>query len=374
MAENDENDRPAASGPSGEGEKGATPEGVKDPHTSPANPDNRIELERMSADREAMVDTVRHPPTPPADQAGEGAPLNQPPPRARKQVRTRAGQQVVEVQSTGHSWDGIEEYDNPLPRWWLWTFYATCVWALVYTFFYPAWPLVSGATQGLLGTSNRAQVAAEIERFNTANGPIEERLVQAALTDIAADPELANYTQNAGGAVFRTWCAQCHGSGAAGARGYPNLLDNVWLWGGTIEDIHTTILHGIRSPDDADTRYSEMPRFGRDELLDDTQISQVANYVLALSDQSHDAAAAAEGQVVFEEQCVACHMEDGTGDRFQGAPNLTDAIWLYGGDLESVTRIVHDGPFGVMPAWTNRLSEAEIRAVASYVHSLGGGE
>lgn len=378
MAENDEHDSAAdPSRPGGERPAPGT-EAVKDPHTSPANPENRIELERMAADREAMADIVRHPLTPPADQAAEGPPLNQPPAsargRARKQVRTRAGQEVVEVQSTGHSWDGIEEYDNPLPRWWLWTFYATCVWAFFYTIAYPAWPLVSGATQGVLGTSNRAQVAAEIERFNAANGPIEERLTQVALTEIAADPELANYTQNAGSAIFRTWCAQCHGSGAAGARGYPNLLDNDWLWGGTIEDIHTTLLHGIRSPEDPDTRYSEMPRFGRDELLDDTQITQVANYVLSLSDQPHDAAAAAEGGVVFAEQCTACHLEDGSGDRMQGAPDLTDAVWLYGGDLESLTRIIHEGPFGVMPAWSTRLSEAEVRAVAAYVHGLGGGE
>ena len=367
MAGKDEDDRPADKRPT-------------DEHTSPANPDNRIGLERMSADREAMADNVEHPPEPPADQVGEGPPLNQPPrararaSRPRKQVRTRAGQEVVEVQSTGHSWDGIEEYDNPLPRWWLWTFYACCAWALVYSIAYPAWPLVSGATRGLLAQSYRADVAAEIERFNTANAPIEERLTQVALTDIASDPDLVNYSQNAGGAIFRTWCAQCHGSGAAGAKGYPNLLDNDWLWGGTIEDIHTTLLHGIRSPEDDETRYSEMPRFGRDDLLTDAEITQVANHVLAISGQPHDKALAAEGETIFAEQCTACHGEDGTGDRAQGAPNLTDAVWLYGGDLQSITKIVHDGPFGVMPAWSRRLTEAEIRAVASYVHGLGGGE
>lgn len=348
-----------------------------DEHTSPANPDNRIELERMSADREAMADTLRHPPTPPADQADEGPALNRPPPRAaRKPARGRgAGRKMVsEVASTGHSWDGIEEYDNPLPRWWLWTFYATIVWAVGYTIAYPAWPLVTGATRGVLGTTVRGEVAAEIARFNAQNAPVEERLTQVALADIPQDPELLNYSVNAGGAIFRTWCAQCHGSGAAGAKGYPNLLDNDWLWGGTIEDIHQTVTHGIRSPEDGDTRYSEMPRFGRDELLDNAQIAQVANYVLSLSGEAPDPAAAEAGAAIFAEQCVACHGEDGTGDRAQGAPNLADAVWLYGGDLGSVEKVIHDGPFGVMPEWSTRLSEAQVRAVATYVHGLGGGE
>ena len=155
---------------------------------------------------------------------------------------------------------------------------------------------------------------------------------------------------------------------------YPSLLDNDWLWGGTLDDVYTTVQHGIRDPKDGDTRYSEMPRFGTDDMLDNAQIGQVVNYVLSLSDQPHDAAAAAEGATVYADNCVSCHAEDGTGDRAQGAPNLTDAVWLYGSDPATITRIVHDGPFGVMPAWSGRLSEADIRAVAAYVHSLGGGE
>ncbi|MTH77402.1 cytochrome-c oxidase, cbb3-type subunit III [Paracoccus aestuariivivens] len=281
---------------------------------------------------------------------------------------------VVEVPSTGHSWDGIEEYDNPLPRWWLWTFYATVVWAVIYMLLYPAIPLVTRATQGLLGTNNRAEVAADIQRFAEANAPVQAKLVDTPLDQIAADPELANYTANAGGAIFRTWCAQCHGSGAGGATGYPSLLDNDWLWGGTLEDVYTTVQHGIRDPKDGDTRYSEMPRFGTDALLDRTQISQVVNHVLELAGKPHDPALAVEGVQVFADNCASCHGEDATGDRAQGAPNLTDAVWLYGSDPATITRIVHDGPFGVMPAWSGRLSEADIRAVATYVHGLGGGE
>ncbi len=279
-----------------------------------------------------------------------------------------------EVGTTGHSWDGIEELNNPLPRWWLWTFYATIIWALIYTIAYPAWPGLSRATSGLLGYSTRAEVAAEIARVEAAHAPIEARLASADLTAIASDPDLASYAQNAGGAIFRTWCAQCHGSGAAGARGYPNLLDNDWLWGGSIEEIHTTITHGVRNSDDPDARYSQMPRFGADGILEPAQIEAVVQHVLAISGQEHDAALAREGATVFAENCAVCHMEDGTGDRTQGAPNLTDAIWLYGGDIASLTETVTNARFGVMPNWNARLSEAEIRAVAFYVHGLGGGE
>lgn len=279
-----------------------------------------------------------------------------------------------EVQTTGHEWDGIKEYNNPLPRWWLWTFYATVIWGVLYTVAYPAWPLINGATPGLLGHSTRADVAAEIAEYAKANEPIEAKLVAADLTAINTDEELANYTANAGRAVFGTWCAQCHGAGAGGNVGYPNLLDNDWLWGGSIEEIHLTVTHGIRNTDDADARYSEMPAFGRDELLEPAQIEQVVQYVRQISGQDHDAAAATEGAVVFVDNCASCHMEDGTGDRMQGAPNLTDAIWLYGGDVDTLTETVTNARFGVMPNWNTRLSEAEIRAVAAYVHSLGGGE
>jgi cytochrome c oxidase cbb3-type subunit 3 len=286
---------------------------------------------------------------------------------SRKPVKVK-----VEPETTGHSWDGIQEFNNPLPRWWLWTLYLTIIWGIGYVIAYPAWPLISGATPGLLGYSTRADVAAEIQRFEDANAPVEAKLVATDLTAIAADPELVNYTQNAGGAVFRTWCAQCHGAGAAGAKGYPNLLDNDWLWGGTIEDIHLTVTHGIRNTTDEDARFSQMPAFG--EILAPGEIDAVVNHVLAISGQESDAALAEAGAVVFADNCAACHMEDGTGDRTQGAPNLTDAIWLYGGDAATLTETVSKARFGVMPAWTGRLSESEIRAVAAYVHSQGGGE
>ena len=281
-----------------------------------------------------------------------------------------------QVETTGHQWDGIEELNNPLPRWWVWVFYATIVWGIGYTVAYPAWPLITGATPGLLGASTRADVEVDIAAVDAANAPIKAKLVAADLNAIGTDPELATFAENAGAAVFRTNCSTCHGSGAAGfeGKGYPNLLDDDWLWGGTMEDIHLTIRHGIRNTTDADARYSEMPKFGVDELLDKTQIGQVSEHVLALSGQEHDAAAAAEGALLFVDNCSACHMEDGSGDRTQGAPKLSDKIWLYGGTREAIIDTITYSRYGVMPNWNERLSEDEIRAVSFYVHSRGGGE
>jgi cytochrome c oxidase cbb3-type subunit 3 len=294
---------------------------------------------------------------------------------SKNSVRHQAkNHQEGDPNTTGHSWDGIEEFDNPMPRWWLWTFYVCIAFALAYSVMYPAWPMLTRATPGLLGASTRADVAAEIQEFSDRNAPMRAKLEAADLTAISADPDLSGFANNAGAAVYRTWCAQCHGSGAAGFKGYPNLLDDDWLWGGDIEAIHYTITHGIRNTTDDDARLSEMPKFGVDELLEKPQINEVVQHVLAISGQDHDATLAAAGAVVFEENCAACHMEDGTGNRDLGAPNLTDAIWLYGGDVANLTETVTYSRAGAMPNWNTRLSEADIRAVATYVHGLGGGE
>jgi cytochrome c oxidase cbb3-type subunit 3 len=261
-----------------------------------------------------------------------------------------------------------------MPRWWLWTFYLTIIWGIGYTIAYPAWPMINSATAGVLGWSTRADVANEIAAVEEANAPINAKLVETELTEIAADAELNSYAVSAGSAVFKTWCAQCHGSGAAGAKGYPNLLDDDWLWGGSMEDIHFTITHGIRNEESDDARYSAMPAFGRDELLETEEIDQVVNFVMSLSGDAQDPSKVEAGSVVFADNCASCHMDDGTGDRSQGAPNLADAIWLYGGDYAALTETVMNSRYGVMPPWNTRLSEAEIRAVSAYVHQLGGGE
>ena len=280
-----------------------------------------------------------------------------------------------DVETTGHEWDGIEEYNNPLPRWWLWVFYATIVWAIWYSIAYPAWPMISGATSGYMGWSTRENVAQEIAEAEAANAGINEKLASVELASIADDQELATYARSAGASVFKTWCAQCHGSGAAGAKGYPNLQDDAWLWGGTIEDIHYSIKHGIRNEEDPDARYSQMPAFG--EILEAEQIDQVVNYVMSMSPsyEPRDASMVAAGEQVYLDNCAVCHGEGGEGDIYQGAPNLSDAIWLYGGDYDTLMHTVTYSRFGVMPPMGGaELNEAEIRAVATYVHQLGGGE
>ena len=305
--------------------------------------------------------------------ATQTLPKNQEPPMSDPKT-----DEVTGIDTTGHSWDGIEEFNNPLPRWWLWTFYACIVWGIWYSIAYPAWPGLTGATEGYKGFSTRANVQADIEAVNESNAAINERLASAELTEISADAELNTYAVSAGSAVFKTWCAQCHGSGAAGAKGYPNLLDDDWLWGGTIEDIHYTVTAGIRNEDTDEEwlRQSAMPAFGRDDLLSGEEIDQVVNFVMTLSgEEPQDASLVEAGAEVYDINCASCHAEDGTGDRMQGAPNLTDAIWLYGGDYETLHETVYNARYGVMPAMGGAdLSEAEIRAVATYVHGLGGGE
>ena len=281
--------------------------------------------------------------------------------------------EATQTATTGHEWDGIKELDTPMPRWWLWTFYATIVWAIGYVIMMPAWPLINGATPGLLGYSSRANVTAELGQVAAGNAPLNTRLIEADLDAIADDPELLRFATAGGGAVFRNHCSQCHGAGGGGALGgYPNLADDDWLWGGTVEDIHLTLLHGIRYEADDDTRFSQMPAFG--DILEEDQILGLVEYVRSLSGADHDEAAAAAQAETFVDNCSACHGEDGKGMRDQGAPNLTDGIWLFGGDAATIEHTIRYSRYGVMPAFGNRLSEADIRKVAVYVNTLGGGE
>ena len=277
---------------------------------------------------------------------------------------------VTGTETTGHDWDGITELNTPLPRWWLWTFYATIVWGVIYTILYPAWPLVSSASAGVLGWSTRAEVAADIEAAEAANADLRAALVETDLTAIHENADLQNYAINAGASVFRTNCSQCHGAGAAGAKGYPNLLDDAWLWGGSIEDIAYTVRHGIRNEDDPDARYSQMPAYG--DIFSEEEIATVVAHVQTLDDGADPLAG--PGGELYANNCAACHGEDAKGNRELGAPNLTDAIWLYGDSEADLTYMITNARFGVMPAWGAFLSEDEVRAVSAYVHGLGGGE
>jgi len=282
--------------------------------------------------------------------------------------------EVSGTPTTGHVWDGIKELNNPLPKWWLYTFYGCIAFALGYTVLYPAWPLPGGATPGILGWSSRGQFQQQMDAAATAQKGTVDQILKLSVNDILKDPKLLAFAQAGGAAAFKVNCVPCHGSGAAGGHGYPNLNDDDWLWGGSPDAIYTTLKHGIRYTEDPDTRESQMPNFGIDGILTPDQIDQVANYVMTLSGESADAGKAAAGKDIFAQNCAACHGDAGKGNREFGAPNLTDKLWLYGGTLADVKAQVTKPHMGVMPAWAKRLDDATIKELAIYVHSLGGGE
>ena len=277
------------------------------------------------------------------------------------------------VETTGHEWDGIRELDNPMPRWWLWIFYATIVFAIAYVIYYPAIPLIKTATPGLSGETTRSLVEAEIAEANAAKAGIIAKIEQTDLETIRQDEALFRFSVAGGQSLYKVYCSQCHGSGAQGAPGYPNLNDDDWLWGGDLAAIHTTISHGVRTEEDDDARFSEMPGFGGG-VLESPQISAVTEFVLKLSGKDHDAGKAADGVAVFAENCASCHGETGLGGREFGAPNLADALWLYGGERAEIAAQIRIPRHGVMPAWRARLGEASVKQLAVYIHSLGGGE
>lgn len=271
----------------------------------------------------------------------------------------------------GHEWDGIEELNTPLPRWWLWTFYATVVWALVYVILYPAWPLIEKGTEGVLGWTSRGQLAEEMSAADMARQSFREELAVTPLERLPDNAELLQQAVAGGRAAFQIHCVQCHGSGAAGSQelGYPNLNDDDWLWGGDIRAIEYTLVHGIREPGDAETRIGQMPAFAG--AIEGERLDALVDHVLSLSDLAE---ANAAGAVTYAENCALCHGANGEGGREFGAPRLNDAIWLRGNSREAVTRQILNPRLGMMPAWGERLDPATISMLSAYVHSLGGGE
>ena len=284
----------------------------------------------------------------------------------RKRIDEPTGTETV-----GHEWDGIEELDTPMPRWWLWTLYATIAWAVVYTVLYPAWPMISSATAGTVGWSSRAQLDAEMKAEANRKRPVELALAQIPIERLPEDSKLLNAAVQGGAAAFKVNCVQCHGSGAAGTKGYPNLNDDDWLWGGDLQSIQTTIAHGIRFDGDGESHVSEMPAFA--DTLDPTQTKQVAAYVWGLTNKPSDPALAEAGRQLFLDNCAACHGEDGKGKVDMGAPDLADAIWLKSKGEEAIARQIAAPKHGVMPAWASRLGEATVKELTVFVHSLGGG-
>ncbi len=277
------------------------------------------------------------------------------------------------LETTGHEWDGIQELNNPLPRWWLTILYATIIWSFGYMIVYPAWPLVSSYTKGVFGYSSRAEVEKTVADAKAAQKQYLDKLETASLEQIRTDEEMLGFAMAGGRAAFKVNCSQCHGSGAQGFMGYPNLNDDEWLWGGSIENIHFTITHGVRNDASEDAHQSAMPAFFKDEILERAQISDVADYVLSISGREADAEAVARGEEVFADNCVACHGEGGVGNAELGAPSLNNQIWLYGGDKAAIVDTVSNSRNGVMPAWGKILDPVVVKQLAVYVHSLGGG-
>jgi cytochrome c oxidase cbb3-type subunit 3 len=280
----------------------------------------------------------------------------------------------AKVGTTGHEWDGITELNTPLPRWWLWLFYATIVFSLGYWVVYPSWPLISSYTSGVSDWHARSAVAQELAALQTQRSALTEKLAAASLQQIETTPELLDFARALGRPAFADNCAPCHGAGGGGAKGYPNLDDNKWLWGGTLADISQTITHGARSGDD-DGRQGSMPAFGRDGTLKSDQISTVADYVRSLAGlKTEPGADLTAGAKIFADNCAVCHGPQGKGNREVGAPNLTDNIWLYAPDKKTIMEGITNGRGGVMPAWGGKLSPVAIKALTVYVHTFGGGE
>ena len=267
------------------------------------------------------------------------------------------------VETTGHVWDGIKELNNPLPRWWLYIWYGTIFWAVLYMIAMPALPSLPGLggrnTPGILGMSDRHAVEESVASLHAERSAASGELLNASLQDIQNNLDLQQFAMAMGESAFGDNCATCHGAGGRGAKGYPMLADDVWLWDGTLDGIEQTIRHGIRD-EDPDSRFSAMPAFGRD--------------VLSLSGNATDQAAATRGDDLFLTNCASCHGMDAHGSRDIGAPNLTDADWLYGGDAADIRATIQNARNSHMPAWQGRLDDATIKALAVYVHSLGGGE
>ena len=276
--------------------------------------------------------------------------------------------------TVGHSWDGIEELDTPMPRWWLLTFYACIVFSIGYVIAYPAIPLLYSSTAGLLGWSSQKELGEALDAESARQAPVRLALTALPIEQLPDNPGLLRAAERGGRSAFKVHCVQCHGAGAAGSTGYPNLNDDDWLWGGDIKAIDATLTDGIRFPGNDATRVSQMPAFGRDGILKPAEIDDLVAHVRAISRQEKPNAASQRGASLFAANCAVCHGDAGTGNRSVGAPNLIDAIWLYGGDARALTNTITNARSGVMPAWGHRLDPVTIKMLAAYVHSLGGGE
>ncbi len=288
-------------------------------------------------------------------------------------IKNREIDAISGTETTGHEWDGIKELNNPLPRWWLWVFYACVAYSVGYWIAYPAWPMLTGYTTGVLGYSQRQVVNTDLAAGKAAQSKFAQAIAAGSLDDVRKDPELLRFALAGGRVAFADNCAACHGRGAQGKPGYPNLNDDDWLWGGKLDDIAQTVNVGIRATAPK-TRQNLMPRFGLDKIFEPAQINDAAEFVLSLSGRIADPQAVGRGKQLFADNCAACHGGTGMGKQEMGAPNLTDGIWLYGNTKQDVVTSIETGRGGVMPSWQGRLDAATIKQLALYVHELGGGK
>jgi len=274
-------------------------------------------------------------------------------------------------ETTGHSWDGIAELNTPLPRWWFYTWLACIGWAIVLLVLYPAIPLGRWATPGILGYSSHKAVDKDVADLQAKRAPVFDKIAATDINAIPRNLDLMSVALIAGKSAFANNCSPCHGPAGQGRPAYPNLADDVWLWGGSLDQIVQTISYGVRSGH-PDAHVSDMPKFGADNLLTKEQINAVADYVATLYRGKPDDKLA--GFQIFSENCAPCHGDKGEGNQDMGAPRLASATHLYGDDKETIIHQVTQPREGVMPAWKGRLDDATIKSLALYVHSLGGGQ
>ncbi len=278
-------------------------------------------------------------------------------------------------ETTGHEWDGIREYNNPLPRWWVWCFIATIIFAIGYCIYYPAWPKIKEATKGIAGWTQYSQLEEQMAELEAIRFEHNEQIAKKSISQILDDNDLRRFAEAGGKATFALHCSQCHGSGGQGGEGFPNLLDDEWLWGGTISDIEYTIRHGIRNDIDEDARTSMMSAFGQDQILNRNQIKDVIQYLKLISGKIKNSTESTDrGMDIYAENCASCHGDKGQGNQYIGAPPHNNHIWLYGGDDKTLFESIYYGRGGVMPPFEGRLSDEEIKKLVIYVHSLSGGE
>ena len=280
---------------------------------------------------------------------------------------------VTGQETTAHEWDGLRELNTPLPKWWVYTLYATVAWAVVWCVLYPSVPWFNGYFHGVLGYSQRAAVNADVQAVVAQRAATMDRIAALSFDEIRKDPQLMAAAATAGRIAFANNCQPCHAAGGGGQPGYPALAAGAWIWGGTLDAIQQTITHGIRSGD-PDAREAQMPRFGADGILKPAEVQQVADYVMTLFGHADAGKDVTAGQKIFAENCAICHGDAGQGDREKGAPRLASQVHLYGNDRATVVAQITTPRMGVMPAWNTRLDPATIKALALYVHSLGGGE